>query len=577
MYQKEKNILTNREVVHIIASTMKRSVIFMDIKEVLYFARVKSISFENFRNIEKGTVTFPNSKANEFIMGEPSLLGLYGQNGSGKSSVIMALGILKSVLSGRPLGENYMSCIRYGYDRCKLSFVLSMYQKAYDDDRNEMSTFIDGICYDIFYDFDITSDYEESDSSIDGCNQASKKVLRIENEVIRLRCTDADGTVCVTKQILIDARRKESDLKGRAFGNEAKYDLLTGTNLELQQQLRELKAVAYAKSQSFIFSTKVLSALISFAVQCISEIENVEDFADKIMSIVAGDSINNLTEKDVEEFGNLDNLEKFHTASMRFTYLNLLKSMRTFGLAYLHVIDTTTTGLTNINRQLPLLLWNKLPQEGVLNLNVALQMDGPTQVPEKVFSRLKTALNSVNEVLGEIIPGLTLGFRDLGMQISQDNNEEHRFEIMSIRGDTTIPLKYESDGIRRIVSILSLLIAAYNEASFTIAIDEIDSGIFEYLLGELLQVLSESLRGQMIFTSHNLRPLEVLPAKYLCFTTTNPGNHFTKIANRGNSNLRDTYFRSIILGTDKDAVYNPTDKYRIEMALYRAGHYEEGV
>lgn len=549
----------------------------MDIKEVLYFARVKSISFENFRNIEKGTVTFPNSKASEFLMGEPSLLGLYGQNGSGKSSVIMALGILKSVLSGRPLGENYMSCIRYGHDRCKIAFVLSMYQKAYGEDRNEMSTLINGICYDIFYEFDIISDYEELDPSIDDSDTPSSKVLRIENEIIRLRCTNGEGTVCVPKQTLIDARRKESDLKGRAFGNETKFDLLTGGNLELQQQLRELKAVAYAKSQSFIFSAKVLNALISFAEQSTAEIESVETVTDKMITLVTSRCADDLTEEDLEELGDFANLEKFQAASMRLTYLNLLKSMRTFGLAYLHVIDTTTTGLTNINRQLPLLLWSNVPQEGVLNLYVALEMDGPTQVPERVFPRLKTALNSVNEVLGEIVPGLALGFRDLGVQISRDGREEHRFEIMSIRGDVTIPLKYESDGIRRIVSILSLLIAAYNESSFTIAIDEIDSGIFEYLLGELLQVLSESLRGQMIFTSHNLRPLEVLPAKYLCFTTTNPRNRFTKIANRGNSNLRDTYFRNIILGTDKDAIYNPTDKYRIEMALYKAGHNEEDV
>lgn len=549
----------------------------MDIKEVLYFARVKSISFENFRNIEKGTITFPNSKTSEFIMGEPSLLGLYGQNGSGKSSVIMALGILKSVLSGKPLADNYMSCIRYGYDRCKLTFVLSMYQKAYDKDRNEMSTLIDGICYDIFYEFEITSDYEELDPSIDDSNTSSSKVLRIENEIIRLRCTNGEGAVCVPKQIMIDGRRKESDLKGRAFGNETKYDLLTGGDLELQQQLRELKAVAYAKSQSFIFSAKTLSALINFAERSFAEIENMETVADKMMSLVTVECVDDLTEEDFDEFGDLENLKRFQAASMRLTYLNLLRSMRTFGLAYLHVVDTMTTGLTNINRQLPLLLWSNIPQEGVLNLYVALEMDGPTQVSERVFPRLKTALTSVNEVLGEIVPGLALGFRDLGVQISRDGREEHRFEIMSIRGDVTIPLKYESDGIRRIVSILSLLIAAYNESSFTIAIDEIDSGIFEYLLGELLQVLSESLRGQMIFTSHNLRPLEVLPAKYLCFTTTNPGNRFTKIANRGNSNLRDTYFRNIILGTDKDAIYNPTDKYRIEMALYKAGHNEEDV
>ena len=109
----------------------------------------------------------------------------------------------------------------------------------------------------------------------------------------------------------------------------------------------------------------------------------------------------------------------------------------------------------------------------------------------------------------------------------------------------------------------------------TIAIDEIDSGIFEYLLGELLAVMSESMKGQFVFTAHNLRPLEVLPAKYLCFTTPNKEGRFTTINKRGNSNLRDTYFRSIVLGTNKDSVYNPTDKYEIELALYQAGHPEE--
>ena len=32
-----------------------------------------------------------------------------------------------------------------------------------------------------------------------------------------------------------------------------------------------------------------------------------------------------------------------------------------------------------------------------------------------------------------------------------------------------------------------LLIVVYNKASITVAIDEIDSGVFEYLLGELLR------------------------------------------------------------------------------------------
>ena len=132
-------------------------------------------------------------------------------------------------------------------------------------------------------------------------------------------------------------------------------------------------------------------------------------------------------------------------------------------------------------------------------------------------------------VLGTIVPGLSIEIKDLGLSSNEKGESVHVFEILSNRNGVKIPLKYESDGIRRIVSILSLLIAVYNQPSMTIAIDEMDSGIFEYLLGEILQVLSESARGQLVFSSHNLRPLEVLPAKFLCFTTVNADNRFIKM------------------------------------------------
>lgn len=50
----------------------------------------------------------------------------------------------------------------------------------------------------------------------------------------------------------------------------------------------------------------------------------------------------------------------------------------------------------------------------------------------------------------------------------------------------------------------------FNRYSFTVVIDELDSGIFEYLLGEMLDLLSKKGKGQLIFTSHNLRPLETI-------------------------------------------------------------------
>lgn len=90
---------------------------------------------------------------------------------------------------------------------------------------------------------------------------------------------------------------------------------------------------------------------------------------------------------------------------------------------------------------------------------------------------------------------------------------------------------------------MQLLIVVYNNSSITVAIDELDSGIFEYLLGELLRIISEKGKGQLIFTSHNLRPLETLDKGFIAFTTTNPENHYIKMTNvKENHNLRDFYY-----------------------------------
>ncbi len=87
--------------------------------------RIKSIELTNFRNIENGFIELENSKITDYWNGLPSILGLYGQNGSGKSSVIMALSILRNILLGNPISKNYSSCIRFGCDSCTLKFTFT--------------------------------------------------------------------------------------------------------------------------------------------------------------------------------------------------------------------------------------------------------------------------------------------------------------------------------------------------------------------------------------------------------------------------------------------------------------------
>ena len=185
------------------------------------------------------------------------------------------------------------------------------------------------------------------------------------------------------------------------------------------------------------------------------------------------------------------------------------------------------------------------------------------------------AIKAFNEVLRELVPGLQLEIEEHGISKNPRGDDVQSFTILSCRKGTKIPINCESDGIRRIVSLMSLLIGVYNQWSMTVVIDEIDSGIYEYLLGEILRIMGKSARGQLVFTSHNLRALEVLPSKYICFTSTNPEKRFTKINRTGNSNLRDLYYRKIVLGSDDEQLYDPTDNYEIDLAFYNAGRIQD--
>ena len=97
-------------------------------------------------------------------------------------------------------------------------------------------------------------------------------------------------------------------------------------------------------------------------------------------------------------------------------------------------------------------------------------------------------------------------FARMRFQVAKVN----QVEVYSNREGKRFLTKYESGGIKRIISLLNYLISLYNNPSVCLVVDELDAGIFEYLLGELIGVLAEEAKGQLIFTSHNLRVMEKL-------------------------------------------------------------------
>ena len=252
---------------------------------------------------------------------------------------------------------------------------------------------------------------------------------------------------------------------------------------------------------------------------------------------------------------------------------DILSQIKLYGRKNFYVISNYDTGTINHNTLLPVYMWGD--EYEFLALET---LEGrKTALYEESYLSFSKSIIATNIVLSQIIPGLSLEISNIE-ECFYNERKGIAFDLFSLRGENKIPISCESDGVRRIISIANILIAAYNDKSVTFVIDELDSGIYEYLLGELLKILADSGRGQLIFTSHNLRPLEVLPSKYICFTTTNPEKRFVKLKTSGNNNLRDCYYKNIILGSDEEQLYMPTDNYEIEMALYEAGrilHTEE--
>ena len=78
--------------------------------------------------------------------------------------------------------------------------------------------------------------------------------------------------------------------------------------------------------------------------------------------------------------------------------------------------------------------------------------------------------------------------------------------------------------------------------------------------------------GQLIFTSHNLRPLETLDKQLIVFTSTDPNNRYVRMRGvKETNNLRSLYFGNIVLGGSETELYKYTSDGEIAYAMRQAG------
>ncbi len=446
--------------------------------------RIEKVIIENFKNVAHGELSFENKRKPD----GPSILALYGQNGSGKSALVDCMLAFKLLLTGEKLPQHFASFVNQNADFARLTYVF------------------------------------------DSVGGRSKYEIEFEN---------ANGFPVITNESM------------RAFDPEANrfrtlfttkgYDLFGPRTLLREMGEDEIARMeeCYQEGASFFF---VLDNPFPDESECFWVANCICADAEAFLYVVG------TKEAETIESGKL---------TIPYDFINT-------GVVFEDepIEVDGGYGVFEYTEE----------KEGIWNtVDISTDPSSPSYIPHELAAVLELALfNDVNYLIGQLIPGMKL--RLLGGDAVIDDIPVAEVYIGSVRGDNVIPLSCESRGIQKIVSVAWLLINVYSNEDFVAVIDEIDSGIFEYLLGELLKVIAEEGEGQLICTSHNLRPLEVIDKGYIAFTTANPENRYMRLKNvKATNNLRDFYYRSIFLGGQKESIYEPASAGDLSMGFIMAG------
>lgn len=463
---------------------------------ILPTVRVQRIKLENFKSISHGEVIFNCGRKVVPQDTESDILGLYGQNGSGKTSVIEAIAILKKAMSGETIPARYSECISHEKEYAFLSFTFDLQYPTEDCFTRTVS-----------YSFKIEAvpnDNPDERDELKSISSLFPNKVRIFDEAI-----SAAGFFCGEKQNKQDILTTSS--KTYPIGPVRKIPFYVGDDKDdVIVDLEVNKRTAAKESKSFIFMRETL--------------------------------------------------EVFYKHSNYSEYIQVLMELHNYAALYLYAVDTRASGMGAVI-SVPL-----NTRRGVLGLNLM----GISRMPQRVFDDLEYFVSGINMVLPALVTELKLDL--VHDEVIMEGKKAQEVRLYSKRKDVQIPLRDESAGIIKLISVLSLIIAAFNDRSITVAIDELDAGIYEYLLGEILIGLETYGKGQFIFTSHNLRPLEVLKKESIVFTTANPENRYIRLKGVGRTNnLRSLYLREI-LGNDQDEqIYDAAKRQRMIAAFMKAG------
>lgn len=453
--------------------------------------RLSSMTLKNIKNVKNGTIVMPLANERKYECGSAEILGIYGQNGSGKTAIVDALYFLQDIMVGEKLDQRIIDYIDTDSANAEINA--------------EFEIFGNKVLYEVGYHI-IFSKVDDD--------------IIIEREY--LNCAINKNGYRTNKNIFMDYQRISTQIDF-VFKPLKRLDELVGKDKNVKMDLIVARRMAEKSNCSYIFGK--------------------------------------------------DSREIFFKQNNKFkNYSLVIQALFNFAVKDLFVIRSSHSGMISANFLLPMAFRIENEKTGMKG-DFAVPLMGPVILDTQKKDILNEIVDQINIVLYTIIPGMRIDVKDYGKQTMDSGEEGWKVELMSNRdGKRIIPIRMESEGIIKIVSILNVLIQAFGNPSICLVIDELDAGIFEYMLGELLDIFNKSAKGQLIFTSHNLRALEMLDKNSIMFSTANPNNRYIHMKNvKGSNNLRSMYIRSITLGGQEENIYEETDSLKIARAFRKAG------
>lgn len=449
---------------------------------------INSIRMVNFKNISDSTVDFKSN-----------ISGIYGPNGSGKTTVIEGISLLKSFFrmgdtySDYSIKDNSLSdIIKKGEEKTELSMELQyediIFKIGVVFERKELNEVV------------VLKEYMEFKENKP--RQKYKNLFTVEN-------TSED----FLPRIFLEKSKKDQ------FGYFQK-NLFQKNNTSLHSLIKKM-----SEFKSFFFILENEYSKLEY---------NMEN------------AILNST---------IDNWEKLAKA-----------------LYNINIITLKDQAISNMTYAIPIYSENRCIY---LNKRENLYF-------ENTYEEIKKTIENINKLFPLFIPN---GKVICEGEIKLESNEGTMYavNIYIERNGNKIDIFRESTGTIKLFSILSAIIQVLKNEYSSLIIDELDVHVFEYLLAFILSKLSSHIKGQLVFTSHNLLPMEKLDRNSIILSTTAieedlEGNNIEKVIYtyfKGKisqtTNLRLKYLRSQYTWTEENVTPLIINESKIEKVLRDIG------